>query len=310
MQYIKGLEAYQNTRKTAITLGKFDGLHLGHEMLVDRVVLHQQKEDVDSVVFAFDMAELYQRRKMDPGVLMTNRERVKRLEGRVDYLLECPFTESICGMEAEDFIRDILVSKFHARYVVVGSDFHFGYQKRGDYHMLEKFSEIYDFELEVLEKKCFHEREISSTFIREELKKGNMELVNEILGYPYEITGMVMHGRKLGRTIGIPTMNVRPEDRKILPPYGVYVASILIDGKWYQGVCNIGVKPTVEEDSETLLEAHVFGINADTYGTEVSVCLQSYVRREQKFSTVDELKKRMQKDIECAKKYFDSISNV
>lgn len=307
MQYIKGLEAYQNTRRTAITLGKFNGLHLGHEMLVERVISHQEKGNVDSVVFAFDMTELYQRRNMDMGVLMTNRERVKRLEGRVDYLLECPFTESICGMEAEDFIRDILVSKFHAKYVVVGSDFHFGYQKRGDFRMLEKFSEIYDFELEVLEKKCCQDREISSTFIKEELKKGNMEFVGEMLGYPYEITGMVMHGRKLGRTIGIPTMNVRPEERKILPPNGVYVASILIDGKWYQGVCNIGVKPTVEEDSEILLEAHVFGIHVDTYETEISVRLHSYVRREQKFSTVDELKQRMQKDIECAKKYFDSI---
>ena len=181
MQYIKGMQFYQNDKKTAITLGKFDGLHRGHETLIERVIEHQKNDGVDSVVFAFDMAPLYEKIKKKKESLITNEERAGRLFGRVDYLVECPFVEAVSKIEAETFIKEILVKQFHAKYIVVGTDFHFGYQKKGDYHMLQQYSGEYGYEVEVIEKKCYEDREISSTYIKEEVKKGNIKLVTQLL---------------------------------------------------------------------------------------------------------------------------------
>lgn len=186
MQYIKGIENYQNEKPVAITLGKFDGLHLGHELLIERVKEHQRNDGVDSVVFAFDMGPFYEKMNKTYERLLTNEEKAMRLNGRVDYFVECPFVDCISKIEAEDFIKKILVDIFHAKYIVVGTDFHFGYQRRGDIHMLEEYSKVYGYQLEVVEKKQYHGREISSTFIKEELKKGNFDMVNELLGYTYK----------------------------------------------------------------------------------------------------------------------------
>lgn len=183
MQYIKGIGTYQNTRDTAITFGKFDGLHQGHELLIERVVEHQRNDDVDGVVVAFDMTPLFQKQNKTMEVLLSNPDKAKLLEGRIDYFIDCPFDENISKIEAERFIEDIIVGIFHAKYIVVGTDFRFGYQKRGDYHMLQEYSEKYGFMVEVFEKKKYEGREISSTYIKEELSKGNVELVNRLLGY-------------------------------------------------------------------------------------------------------------------------------
>ncbi len=178
MQYIKGIENYQNERATAITLGKFDGLHQGHELLIERVMMHQSQDQVNGVVFAFDMRS--------PGALLSNEEKAKRLDGRIDYFIDCPFAKEIADIEAEAFIEKILVGVFHAKYIVVGPDFRFGHNRRGDIQMLKDFSQRYGYQLEVIEKKQYQGREISSTYIKEELQKGNIELVNTLLGYQYQ----------------------------------------------------------------------------------------------------------------------------
>jgi riboflavin kinase/FMN adenylyltransferase len=183
MQYIKGIEAYQNTKATAITFGKFDGLHQGHNLLIQQVEKHQKYDDVDSVVVAFDMSPLYKKLNKEQDILLTNREKAKMLEGRITYFVDCPFDESISKIEAEAFIKDIIVGIFHAKYIVVGTDFCFGYQKRGNYQMLQEYSEEYGYQVEVVQKKKYEDREISSTYIKEELKKGNVDLANQLLGY-------------------------------------------------------------------------------------------------------------------------------
>lgn len=185
MQYIKGIEAYRNERPCAITLGKFDGLHRGHELLIKRVEEHQKDDDVDGVVFAFDMSPLYEKINKAPDFLMTNPEKAKRLEGRVRYFIDCPFDERISSMEAEDFIETVLVKQFKAKYIVVGTDFRFGYQKKGDYEMLKQYASVYGYHVEVIEKKCYQNREISSSYIKEELAQGNDALAEELLGYKY-----------------------------------------------------------------------------------------------------------------------------
>ncbi len=187
MQYIKGIENYQNTNPTAITLGKFDGLHLGHELLVEKVIQYQKEEAVDSIVFAFDMSPLYEKMNKKYDRILTNEEKAKRLNGRVDYFVECPFVESISQMSAETFIKEILVDTFHAKYIVVGTDFRFGYQRLGDVDMLQKYSAVYGYHLDVIIKKVYQGREISSTYIKEELQRGNKELANKLLGYSYVV---------------------------------------------------------------------------------------------------------------------------
>lgn len=186
MKYIRGIDQYKNERPTAITVGKFDGLHLGHEVLVNRIMEHQKQDGVDAVVLAFDMSPFYQKMNKDYKSLLTNEEKAARLDGRVDYFIDCPFDEKLSQIEAEDFIRDIFVGIFRAKYIVVGSDFRFGLRRRGDAQMLKEFSNVFGYEVEVMEKKKYEGREISSTFVKEELGKGNVEMAEKLLGYSYK----------------------------------------------------------------------------------------------------------------------------
>ena len=229
MEYFKGLASYRGDGRTAITLGKFDGLHRGHQKLIHKVRQLKEAHEVKSVVFAFDMTPLFERLGLPRDGIMSNEERRMHLEDEVDALVECPFTEKISSMEAEVFIRDILSGLFHAKYVVVGTDFRFGHDKRGDVNMLAEYAGEYDYELFVIEKEMYGDREISSTYVREELRKGNMQVVNEMLGYPYTVAGIVEYGKQLGRRLGFPTLNVHPAKEKLLPPNGVYIDRVKLD---------------------------------------------------------------------------------
>lgn len=294
MQYITGIEAYNSEERTAVTLGKFDGLHRGHQKLVDKIREYGKQGD-RSVLCAFDM---------DRDSLLTHEERRIKLEGQIDCLIHYPFTTELRMMEAEEFIQNILVKKLHAAHVVVGTDFSFGYRKRGNPEMLREYAEQYGYTVDVIEKEKYGDRDISSSYIREALSVGNVRLAEKLLGYPYEITGIVEHGRQLGRTLGFPTMNIEPKGRKILPRLGVYTCHVKIEGKWYPGIGNAGVKPTVTEDHKKILEVYVYGYEGDAYGEEITVRFCEFERPETKFSNVDELRKHVMNDMEFGKKYF------
>ncbi len=304
MQYISWLSHYHDDRETAVTFGKFDGLHRGHQILVDKVRKLSEKEEICSVVCSFDMHPLWEEKGILPQVLMTGEERKAHLDGRVDYLVECPFTQTFRQIQAEDFIQNIVKQLFHAKYVVVGTDFRFGYEKHGDVQMLSEYAKIFGYELFVMEKERYHDRIISSTYIKEVLKQGDMELVRKLLGYYYSVSGRVEHGRKLGRTLGFPTLNVAWPSDKIVPPYGVYLCYVWIDGRRYQGISNVGVKPTVSDQNRVLTESFLFDYHGDAYGKEVTVELLKFCRPECKFDTVDELKSCIDRDIESGKHFF------
>lgn len=304
MRYIRGLESFQENGRCAVTLGKFDGVHRGHQKLVDQVKEFGEKDGIISVVCAFDMVPMWEKKQMKPQLIMTKEERYRHLEGQVDYLVECPFTEEFSQIEAEDFIKDVIFKRFHAAYVVVGTDFHFGHGKRGDIHMLEAYAKQYDYELIAMEKERYEDRIISSTFVKEALREGDMPLVSNLLGYHYGTAGIVEHGRQLGRTLGFPTFNVAPDKKKIMPPKGVYADRVYVDGKWYNGIANIGVKPTVSNENRMLIESYLFDYSGNAYGKEVLIELLAYRRPEQKFSNVDEMKACIEKDIAFGKHYF------
>lgn len=178
MQYIKGLENYHNERPTAITIGKFDGLHLGHELLIEKIISHQQSNDVDSVVLAFDTSFFWKNKQ-----ILSSEERKERLNHRVDYLVECPLDETISHMEAQTFIEEILVKKFHAKYIVVGEDFSFGYQRKGNWELLKALEAECGYQVDVIKKICYNAREISSTYIREAIDAKDYDLASKLLGY-------------------------------------------------------------------------------------------------------------------------------
>lgn len=305
MKYFKGMWDYKSPEETAITLGKFDGLHRGHQKLIQQVRKLKSEKGVQSVIFAFDMNPLFEKIGVLREGIMTNEERRLHLDGYVDVLIECPFTDEISIIDAEGFIEKILVGKFHAKYIVVGTDFCFGYKKRGNVEMLAKYAEHYGYELFVIEKEMYHDREISSTFTREELKNGNLKVVNELLGYPYEVYGTVEHGRKLGRTLGFPTMNVQTTKDKMLPPNGVYFCNVRMDGKNYNSIVNVGIKPTVTSDNVKLIECNLLDYSGNAYGKDVLIQFFEFKRPEQKFDTLEALKYQVEQDIYDAKIYFN-----
>lgn len=304
MRYINWLLNYNDSRESAVTFGKFDGLHLGHQKLIGKVQELGKEKDIVSVVCAFDMRPLWKANHIHKEVLMTSEERSAHLEGKVDYLVECPFTEPFRHIQAEEFIRDIICHRFHAKYVVVGTDFHFGRNQGGDVRMLAEYAEQYGYELIVIEKERYGEKIISSTYIREALKEGNVSLTNYLLGYPFEINGKVEHGRQLGRQLGFPTLNIPWPEYKLVPPRGVYVSEVMLDGGRYPAISNIGVKPTVSQEGKEVLESHLFGYDKDAYGKTVRAELLEFVRPEEKFDSVEDMRLSVEQDIIYAKKYF------
>lgn len=296
MRIIEGTTEFQVQEETAISIGKFDGLHQGHQLLVERIVKKKQ-EGLKALIFTFDFGDR-------PVLLLPEERREMLRKWGVDYLLECPFVESISHMEAEEFVRKILVERLHVRYLAVGTDFRFGCQRRGDYRLLQRLSAECGYEVEVVEKACWQGEEISSSRIRRELEQGRMELVNQLLGYAYSVTGEVLHGRKIGRTLGMPTTNIVPSERKLLPPNGVYATRTVIAGELFEGITNIGYKPTVGADPRKGVETYLFDLDRNLYGEILTVRFYGYERPERKFDSLEELKKRIGQDVEWGRTYF------
>lgn len=304
MRYVKWLSHYLDSRRSAVTFGKFDGLHLGHQKLVEEVLKLKKENNIVGIVCAFDMRPLWKAKRMSMERLMTGRERYHHLDKEMDYLVECPFTEKFRSMSAKDFIHDVICGVFHAEYVVVGTDFRFGRDQGGDVHTLERYAKEYGYKLVVIEKERYNGNVISSTYIRDVLKEGNVRLTNYLLGYPFEVNGRVEHGRQLGRTLGFPTMNVAWPEYKLVPPRGVYISEITVDGIKYPGISNVGVKPTVSKDNRVVLESFLFGYGSEAYGRKIKAELLEFRRPEQKFGNIDEMKACIDKDIVYGKRYF------
>ena len=300
------MEAIEETAPTVVTLGKFDGVHRGHQKLLAKMKELSSRQSLRSVVFTFDVSPQVKLGTQAPRMLMTNKERREHLEARgIDVLVECPFTEAIRNMEAEDFLDQILVGRLHAQAVVVGADFHFGKNRKGNPAFLKEWGERAGLKILIIPKEMDCTREISSTYIREELIAGHMEKVQKLQGRPYSMTGEVVHGNNLGHTIGFPTLNQIPEEGKLLPPNGVYASRTLVRGSWYRSLSNLGCKPTVAGEM-TGLETYLLDFEGDLYGETATVELYSFRRPEQKFASLEKLKKQLAKDLEDVNRYFSS----
>ena len=302
MIFISGTKDF-HFENTAVAIGKFDGLHKGHQTLIEKI----NNYDGLSVLLTFDFHPVSVLKGENPKLIYTSEERRIQAERMgIDVLIEYPFNAETAGMPAKDFIREVLCEKLGARHVAVGEDFRFGAGRLGDAAMLSELGEHYGFEAHIC-KKVFMAAddtpdskplEIAATLIREAISNGQMELANDLLGYPYTIFGTVAYGRQIGRTIDMPTANVEPEDSKLLPPNGVYVSKTFIDGKSYMSVTNIGKNPTVAKAQKRRSETFIYDFNEDIYGRRIEIQLFHHLRSERKFESVDALKAQMHQDLE------------
>ena len=305
MEYIRGTTEFHITEPTVISFGKFDGLHRGHELLMDYMI-EKRKAGLKTVVFTFDIPPGRLIRQNEGKVITTNEEKMHVFERiGVDYLVECPFVSEIMRMKPEDFIYKI-VTEMNVRCMVAGRDFHFGHNREGNFHTLEQYAKKLSYEVAIMEKIQYEGRDISSTFVREEIANGNITKANHLLGYAFFVQGEVIHGKHMGGPVlGFPTVNLLPPPEKLLPPNGVYITETTIEGKVYQGISSVGCQPTIEGENPIGVETHIFDFNRNVYGHNVKVEFLKCVRPELKFASIGELTMQMQEDIAYARKFFE-----
>lgn len=301
------MNEYIKLPKTAVVLGNFDGIHRGHMLLLNKAEEIAREEGIKTAIFTFTPHPSYVLTgKMPVDLIYTKdeKEKVMRSIG-IDYYIEFPFTKQSAGMTYKQFIEDIILTKLNAQVVIIGADYRFGKNKLGDYKTLVKYSQEYDFDVVVTHKLKHGDIAISSTWIREEVKKGNIELANELMGRPFMISGKVMSGRRIGTGIGIPTANLIPDESKLLPPLGVFLSKVKVRDCQYYGVTNVGSNPTILEGQAITVETYILDFNEDIYGEEMCVELYHYLRPEYRFDSLKALKEQIESDISEMKKYFE-----
>lgn len=311
MQIIQDLELFTIEGTGAVAIGKFDGIHVGHQALLKKI-LDKKQDGMQAVVFTFSPSPEEFFRGVELPVIDTieeKRENFRRMG--IDLLIEYPLTKESAAISPEDFMQKILWEKLHAGYVVSGTDLSFGDKGRGNAQMLSSFAKEHSFIYEEIEKVCIDveegEQEVSSTAVREAVVRGDMDLVMKMLGRAYRIGGEVVHGKALGRTIQVPTVNIIPQKQKLLPPKGVYATVSYFDGRQILGVTNIGCKPTVSDEERIGVETHLFDFDEEIYGEYIVTWLLHYIRPEMKFDSLKALVDQLKQDEVSGRAYFGDI---
>ncbi len=298
MQIIKETTEFMLPGKSAVAIGKFDGIHLGHQKLLEKIT-EQKKNGLLAVVFTFSPApEAFFSGKETKGLMSIEEKRAAFKKAGIDILIEFPLNKETAATEPERFVEEYLVGKLQAAFIAAGTDLSFGKKGAGDAALLKRMAESSGYRVELIEKVSVAGEEVSSTIVREAVEKGDMEKAQALLGVPYSIKGIVSHGRKLGRKMGMPTLNLLPAEEKLLPPNGVYYSRVLLAGKRYPGISNVGYKPTVSDTCVMGVETYLYAFDEDAYGREITVELLGFKRPEMKFEGTEALKEQVQRDIE------------
>lgn len=304
MELIRGIHNLKQQQGCVLSIGNFDGIHLGHHAVLLRLLKEAKRLQVPATAMTFEPqpAELFAGNNA-PARLSRLRDKFVQLEKlQLDRLICVSFTHEFANMSANDFIEQLLVKKLNVKFLVVGDDFHFGYQRSGDFALLQEAGEKYGFEVVDTNSLSQQACRVSSTHIRCLLAQGELQHAAQLLGRKYSIAGRVGHGKKIGRTIGVPTANLLLK-RRVSPVSGVFVVSVLgIDDKVYKGVANIGNHPTIPGERQQL-EVHVFDFQGDLYGTLLEVILENKLRDEVHFSSFAALKIQIEKDIQQAREW-------
>jgi riboflavin kinase/FMN adenylyltransferase len=308
LKLFHSINDFQSTKKTILTLGTFDGVHIGHKKILERITENTENGKYESLVLTFfPHPRMVLQEKSEIRLLNTIGEKIKLLEATgIENLVVHPFNESFSRLTAEEFVRTILVEKFQIQKIIIGHDHRFGRNRTANIDDLIAFGIEYGFEVEQISAEEIQDVSVSSTKIRKALNEGNMALANEYLGYNYFLNGTIVKGKQLGRTIGFPTANINiEEDYKLIPKIGVYVVKATINDESLFGMMNIGFNPTVNGEKQTI-EVHLFNFDKDIYDQNIEVSLLHYIRDEQKFSSIDALKAQLHQDKMESLAFIDS----
>jgi len=303
------INEFHSDKKTIVTLGTFDGVHLGHAAILKKLTQNTQNGTFESTVLTFfPHPRMVLQGKSDLKLLNTINEKIELLEKiGIDNLIIHPFDEKFAELNAEAFVSTILVDQLRVQKIIIGYDHRFGKNRTANIDDLISFGTQYGFEVEQISAQEIDEISISSTKIRTALEEGDIQLANEYLGYRYFLSGTVVKGKQLGRTIGFPTANISlEEDYKLVPQNGVYVVRAEIDGKTIYGMMNIGFNPTVQGKKKTI-EVHLFNFDSDIYNCKIQVSILQRIRSEKKFESVEVLKEQLKKDKTFSLDYLNQI---
>jgi riboflavin kinase/FMN adenylyltransferase len=281
-----------------VTIGTFDGVHIGHQEIIEKLVSEAKASNKKSVLLTFfPHPRMVLQKDVSIKLINTIDERAQHLEKLgLDYLIIHPFSREFSRLTALDFVRDILVNQLNISKLIIGYDHHFGKNREGNIEQLTEYSHLYDFTVEEIPAQDIDEVSVSSTKIRKALANGHLKTANNYLGYNFSLTGKVVNGKQLGGKIGFPTANIDiPEDYKLIPKTGVYIVKSIIDNTTIYGMMNIGNRPTVDGEHQTI-EVHYFNFNQNLYGKELTIELLYYLRDEQKFDSVSGLISQLKKD--------------
>lgn len=309
MKIYNSTKEFKAAEKTSVvTIGTFDGVHIGHREIIKSLVKNAHSNEDKSVILTFyPHPRLILQQGIDLKLITTLQEKISLLEKTgLDYLIIEPFTKEFSRLTALDFVRDILVRELKMKKLVIGYDHHFGRNREGNFEQLQEYGKVYGFEVKEIPAQDIQNISVSSTKIRKALEEGNIERANTYLGYEFMITGTVIHGRGLGTQWNYPTINIRLEEKyKLIPKAGVYIVKTFLNNTNVFGIMNIGFRPTVGGKHQTI-EVHLLDYNADLYGANIHVQLSYRLRDEQKFSSVDKLIAQIKQD---EKKARELIAN-
>lgn len=296
-------DGYENLNLVApvVTLGIFDGVHRGHRTLLSSLVSRAKEAIGESVVITFSPHPRLILEKDHGGLmfLTTMKEKQILLENEgIDHLLVLDFNKEFSRMHACDFVKEILVSKIRTKHLLVGYNHHFGNRGEGDFNTIVQCSESFDFKVEQVQGFQTEEGAISSSIIRKALTEGRLDAANSMLGYNYSMSGEVVSGKQIGRSLGFPTANINPDDKhKLIPSNGVYAVEVKLKEEEYPGMLSIGTNPTVNADSQKRsIEVNILNFEKDIYGDKITVVFRKWLRDEKKFNSIEELTKQMETD--------------
>jgi riboflavin kinase/FMN adenylyltransferase len=305
MKIFHGTENANILKPTVLTLGVFDGLHLGHQRIMQTVVDRAKLTGAVPTAITFDphpRAVLHP--ASAPPLLQTLDQRLANFEVLgIKQAIVIPFTLDFAGQPAEAFLENILRDRLHAKEVYLGKGFAFGKDRGGNIELLREMSNKLGFVADEVDEVQLRGRRVSSSKIRELLADGSVNLARRMLGRPYGVEGVIIRGNRRGHTIGFPTANLKPHNR-VIPRYGVYATATLIDGTWRKSITNIGVRPTFESDADPSIESYIFDFDGDLYGDVLRVRFLHRIRDERKFNGIDELKAQIERDSNRARNYF------
>ncbi len=304
MRIYEGLEDFLPVPNAVVTSGTFDGVHLGHQKIIQRIREIARAVQGETVLITFwphPRLVLYPT-EHHLRLLSTFEEKANLLrQFGIDHLVTIPFTQEFSQMTSEQFIRKVLMEKIHTKKLVIGYDHRFGKNREGSFDYLQEHSSEFGFELEEISRQDVEEIGVSSTKIRKALESGDIRTATNYLGRPYELNGLVVKGQQIGRSIGFPTANIHiPNDYKLIPHDGVYAVEVKVEGDLYKAMLNIGNRPTVDGTRKTV-EAHLFDFQGDLYNKLVTVYFREFIREEKKFESLEALKNQLVQDQKLAK---------